>query len=293
MLVDDHVAAIRTKLSGGGREIIRFLDPAINASVNTLTPATEPPAGTGDGTILEIDYELLYVFEADTSSPYTLSVSRGYGGTTAAAHDLNDLITFDPLIGKQRILDTIHGAIDAFDAGIYKVTTTTVTFQRGERLADLTGATGTVRRIIDAHRADEEGGDVQTWDLGLQLLRNQSTSLFPSGYALRIPAGSYDEDTSVRVTYATSYTATDHAKGGTSALPATLLDAVEFRAMSQFASYAEAARLNLGAQGQARHPDDVPATSNARLADWFEEMAQRRLSDERARLLSLYPMVGA
>ena len=213
MLVDAHVEKVKTSLAGlVDREVIRQLTAGIIGADVELAPVSAPPTGAGDGTVLEIDYELMYVTDLLGASPFTHYLIRGYGGTTATTHDAGDVITYDPVFSRHRILTEMQQAIESFDSNIYKVTTVDLTFDKGDRLTDLTGATGDVLQILDARRADRDGAEIGTFDLPLDLLPNMSTADFPSGWAVRITDGSmFDQDQVVRVTYAKRYGAADHA----------------------------------------------------------------------------------
>ena len=67
------------------------LDGAINNSVTSLTYesglfSSEEENLLGNGALVEVDQEIMLVTAANTSTR-TLTVARGYSGTTAASHD--------------------------------------------------------------------------------------------------------------------------------------------------------------------------------------------------------------
>jgi hypothetical protein len=274
-------------------ELVRLLDSGIDGTTQVFDPLTEPPGGVGDGTVVELDYELLYLFSIDSTSPWTHQAIRGYNGTTPEPHTASTLIHYSPAFPRQRILTEMHDAIGAFDTNIYRVAQTVVTFPARSNVADLAGAVGrNVLSVSDVQRPVTSGSAVVgIEEPKLELLVDATA--FPSGYAVRIYDGYvYGEDTQVNVSYAYRYSADDHPRGGTSLLTPNLLQAIGYRTRASLVSDLEANRLSMGRQGQARLAEEVPPTSLLRLAQYYEVVAQERLSDERSQLAARYPWSG-
>ena len=80
----------------------------------------------GNGAIVEVDQELMLVTAANTSTR-TLTVSRGYAGTTAATHADNTNVFINPTFPRKSVFDAVADNIVRLYPSLYNVTTTNVT----------------------------------------------------------------------------------------------------------------------------------------------------------------------
>ena len=80
----------------------------------------------GNGALVEVDQELMLVTAANTSTR-TLTVSRGYAGTTAATHADNTNIFINPTFPRKSVFDAVADNIVRLYPSLYNVTTTNVT----------------------------------------------------------------------------------------------------------------------------------------------------------------------
>ena len=60
----------------------------------------------GNGALVEVDQELMLVTAANTSTR-TLTVSRGYAGTTAATHADNTNVFINPTFPRKSVFDAV------------------------------------------------------------------------------------------------------------------------------------------------------------------------------------------
>ena len=107
------------------------LDGAINNSVTSLTYeaglfSVEEENLLGSGALIEIGQEIMLVTAANTSTR-TLTISRGYAGTTAAAHSDKDNIFVNPTFPRKTVFDAVGDNIVRLYPSLYNVTTTNVT----------------------------------------------------------------------------------------------------------------------------------------------------------------------
>jgi hypothetical protein len=107
------------------------LDGAINDSVTSLNYeaglfSVEEENLLGSGALIEINQEIMLVTSATTSTR-TLTVSRGYSGTTAAAHSDKDNIFINPTFPRKTVFDAVSDNIVRLYPSLYNVTTTNVT----------------------------------------------------------------------------------------------------------------------------------------------------------------------
>ena len=80
----------------------------------------------GNGALVEVDQELMLVTAANTSTR-TLTVSRGYAGTTAATHADETNIFINPTFPRKSVYDAVSDNISRLYPSLYNVTTTNVT----------------------------------------------------------------------------------------------------------------------------------------------------------------------
>jgi hypothetical protein len=78
------------------------------------------------GALIEIDQELMLVTSSNTSTR-TLTVARGYAGTTAAAHSDNANVYINPTFPRKSVFDAVADNIVRLYPSLYNVTTTSVT----------------------------------------------------------------------------------------------------------------------------------------------------------------------
>ena len=78
------------------------------------------------GALVEIDQELMLVTDANPSTR-VLTVSRGYAGTTAAAHSDKNNIFLNPTFPRKSVFDAVADNIVRLYPSLYNVTTTNVT----------------------------------------------------------------------------------------------------------------------------------------------------------------------
>ena len=107
------------------------LEGGINDSVTSLSYeaglfSSEEENLLGNGALIEIDQELMLVTAANTSTR-TLTVSRGYSGTTAAAHTDEDNLYINPTFPRKSVFDAVADNISRLYPSLYNITTTNVT----------------------------------------------------------------------------------------------------------------------------------------------------------------------
>ena len=107
------------------------LDGGINNSVTSLTYesglfSSEEENLLGNGALVEVGQELMLVTAANTSTR-TLTVSRGYAGTTAATHADETNIFINPTFTRKSVYDAVSDNISRLYPSLYNVTTTNVT----------------------------------------------------------------------------------------------------------------------------------------------------------------------
>ena len=108
------------------------LDGAISSTTSTSVVyetglfSSEEENLLGSGALIEIDQEIMLVTAANTSTR-TLTVARGYQGTTAATHSDEANIFVNPTFPRKSVFDAVADNIVRLYPSLYNVTTTNVT----------------------------------------------------------------------------------------------------------------------------------------------------------------------
>lgn len=107
------------------------LDGSIDSSTTSVVYeaglfSTEEENLLGAGGLIEIDQELMLVTNANNSTR-TLTVARGFKGTTAASHSDNATMTLNPTFPRKTVFDAVSDNIVRLYPSLYNVTTTSVT----------------------------------------------------------------------------------------------------------------------------------------------------------------------
>jgi hypothetical protein len=100
-----------------------------NKTVGALTAADTSVSllydlgGLRQGGVIQIDSELMYVWEV-TSGSKTATVERGWNGTTATSHANSSVVIVDPKFPRAQILEAINAEIDDLSRpmnGLYQI----------------------------------------------------------------------------------------------------------------------------------------------------------------------------
>jgi hypothetical protein len=247
-------------------------------------------AGLRAGTVFEVDSELVYVWEA-TSGSKSVTVERGYGGTTAAAHTAGAIVTLNPRFPKAQMLEALNQDIDDMSSplnGLFRVVSTDVDYNGADRQINLTGATS----IIDLL-------DVRLRYLAtdypvirkVRLQRDLPTSDFASGFALV-----FDESVmagTLRVRYKAPFvrvsTISDSLQSVAN-IPVTMEDILEMGVMSRMLSMREVKRNFIESQGDTRRSDEVPPGAMRDSFSNILRLRRDRIIAEAAKLARQYPL---
>ena len=126
--------------------------------------STEEENLLGAGGLIEIGQELMLVTNANTSTR-TLTVARGFKGTTAASHADNETMTLNPTFPRKSVFDAVADNIVRLYPSLYNVTTTSVT--SGSTYAEVPASTV---EVLTSY-IQNSGGEKYT-SAGVELLRD-------------------------------------------------------------------------------------------------------------------------
>jgi hypothetical protein len=247
-------------------------------------------AGLRAGVVFEVDSELCYIWEA-TSGSKTVTVERGYMGTTPASHTAGAITTLNPRFPKSQMLEALNQDIDDLSSplnGLFRVVSTSIDYNGSDRQIDLTGATGVID-LIDV-RLRYLNSDYPVLRM-TRLQRDLPTSDFPSGFAIV-----FDETAmagSLRVRYKAPFsrvsTISDNLQTVAN-IPTTMEDILELGVMSRMLSVREVKRNFIESQGDTRRSDEVPAGAMRDSFSNILRLRRDRIIAEAAKLARQYPL---
>ena len=246
--------------------------------------------GLREGVVFEVDSELCYVWEA-TSGTKTAVVERGYGGTTAASHSSDAIVTLNPRFPKAQMLESLNQDIDDLSSpvnGLFRVVSTNIAYNGSDRQIDLTGATNVIDLIDVRLRYLSDDYPVLR---GVRLQRNLPTGDFPSGLALVFDEGTIAGTLNVR--YKAPFvravsTASDIQS--VCLVPQSMEDILEMGVMARMMQTREIKRNFIESQGDTRRSDEVPPGA---IRDSFTNilrMRRDRIIAEKAKLARQIPL---
>ena len=247
-------------------------------------------AGLRAGTVFEIDSELVYIWEAVSGSK-TLTVERGYMGTTAASHTAGAVVTLNPRFPKAQMLEALNQDIDDLSSplnGLFRVVSTSIDYNGSDRQTDLTGATSVIDLIdVRLRYLDSDYPVIRA----TRLQRDLPTADFPSGFAIV-----FDESVmagSLRVRYKAPFSrvsALTDSLQSVANVPTTMEDILELGVMSRVLSVREVKRNFIESQGDTRRSDEV---GSGAMRDSFSNilrLRRDRIIAEAAKLARQYPL---
>ena len=247
-------------------------------------------AGLRAGVVFEVDSELCYIWEA-TSGTKTITVERGYMGTTPASHTSGAIITINPRFPKAQMLEALNQDIDDLSSplnGLFRIVTADVDYNGSDRQVDLTGATS-VLDLIDV-RLRYLDSDYPVIRM-TRLQRDLPTTDFPSGFAIV-----FDESVmagTLRVRYKAPFTRVSTVSDSIQSVanvPVTMEDILELGVMSRMLSTREVKRNFIESQGDTRRSDEVPAGAMRDSFSNILRLRRDRIIAEAAKLARQYPL---
>jgi hypothetical protein len=247
-------------------------------------------AGLRAGSVFEIDSELMYIWVAESGSK-TLTVERGYLGTTAAAHTAGALAILNPRFPQQQLLDSFNQELDDLSSpsnGLFRVVTASVDYNGADRQVNLTSAT-TIIDLIDV-RLRYLASDYPVLR-GVRLSRDLPTSDFASGFAL-----TFDEVSmagTLRVRYKAPFVRASTTSSDIQSvclMPINMEDIVEMGVMARMLSVREVKRNFIESQGDTRRSDEVPAGSISNSVTNILRIRRDRIIAEASKLARQYPL---
>lgn len=288
--VADLIDSTRQHLYGTYRAEFNFLSSAATDSATTINLEISPLTGVTRGSLLAINDELLYV---KSVSGQTVTVARGWNGTTAAAHIVGDTVEVNPRFPQNVIRDALQADIRSWGQQLYWEDTITVSGVATTRGYDLTSI-GDFYNISDVYRAPYAADLGNTWpSVDFTIRRKLPTSSFASGSALFIAselASAASLQVVVQKPFVTSTFADATDIETTCKLPVNLHDIPPYGAAWRLLSTREIKRTFTDAQPESRLAAEVPPGHTDQTAARLKRLRDDRIEEEAGRLRSKTPL---
>ena len=247
--------------------------------------------GFREGSVIEIDSELMYVWTA-LSATKTLEVQRGYDGTTAAAHTTGAVAVVNPRFPRQQMLDALNADLDDLSStvnGLFRVVAQDISYNGSDRQINLTSASGVIdlldvrlRYLADDYPVIRK----------VRLQRNLPTADFASGIAIvfdeAVMAGTLRVVTKREFT---RVTAEANDMQTVAFLPVSCEDIIEMGVILRMMNGREIKRNFIESQGDTRRSEEVPPGSTRDSLTNIQRLRRERIVAEAARLKQQYPLV--
>ena len=245
--------------------------------------------GMRAGGVIQIDNELMYVWEVSSGSK-TVTVERAWNGTTAVAHAAGAVAIVDPKFPRSQILEAINAEIDDLSSpmnGLYQIkslelnyngTWNMINLPTTDKIIDLVSVT--VRYIATDYPVIRK----------CRLIRDLPNDDFSAGYAIR-----FDEQVRAGrmiVVYKAPFTnVTTEAQNlqNIAGFPTTAEDILIMGAQIRLVSPREVKRNFTESQGETRRSEEVPTGSVSSSINNIIRMRRDRITAEAARLARQYP----
>jgi len=277
------------------RQLLSGTVEARNKLASTITDSgtsvvcTYAIEGLRAGQVFEIDSEVFYIWAANVSTQ-TLTVQRGFNGTTAAAHTSGALLTVAPRFPRAQVLEAINDEVLDLSSpvnGLFQVKTFNQTYNGTDRMVNLTSATDvidvlnvSVRYLTDDYPVARK----------VKLVRDLPTDDFASSFALKFDQAVYPGR--LRVVYKAPYTSvtTEATNLNTDCgIQESVEDIVVIGTQLRLMAPREIKRNFVESQGDTRRSEEVASGAISNSVTVLRQLRRDRIIAEAARLMRAYP----
>ena len=278
----------RSFLMGSRRDVTTTITGAALTSSGTSVTLGSGN-GIAAGSLLEIGRELLLVVSAGASPTFT--VSRGYGGTTPAAHATGAYVVANPTVTMQSLMDAANAELASLSSpanGLFRVAHKDISSNLGKIGFDLgvDEPTAFLDVISIRYRESNLGDWVRMPKGDYELVREADTTDFPSGIGIMFSRGLPGTQTTkvvFKMAFGSLSDLTEDVPSVTG-LPWTAEDIVAMGAAIRISEAREIARADLAAQPDPRRAAEVPMGNALQAGSALRKSRRDRIAEEAARL---------
>ena len=276
------------QLMSGTVEERNKITSAINATVTSVTFQYDL-SGIRPGGVIQIDNELMYVWEISAGSK-SVTVERGWNGTTAAAHAASSVATVDPKFPRAQILEAMNAELDDLASpmnGLFQIKILELNYNGTDLMVNLP----TTDKIIDLISVSLRYISTDYIKVRrCRLIRDLPNDDFNTGYAIR-----FDEQVRAGrmvIVYKSPFTnITTESQNiqNVTGLPTSCEDILIIGSQIRLVGPREIKRNFTESQGDTRRPDEVPSGSVGNSITNLLRMRRDRITSEAAKLMRQYP----
>jgi len=280
---------VRQLLSGTVEERNK-LAASVSATATTVSVQYDMK-GIREGVVIQIDAELMYVWEIAVGSKSAV-VERGWNGTTAVAHANNSIVVVDPKFPRNQIVEAINAELDDLSSpmnGLFQIKTMDIDYNGSWTMLNIP----TTDTIIDLISVSSRYLTTEYQQIRrVRLIRDLPNDDFNSGYALK-----FDEDVStsrIHIVYKTPFTNVSTESQNIqnmTGLPSSCEDILIIGAQIRLVNPREVKRNFTESQGDTRRAEEVTAGAVSGSITNLMRMRRDRITAEAAKLQRQYPTI--
>lgn len=276
---------------------VSYLTAAVTATDTTFTvdPSTATNLSRG---LIEIGDELIQVKSFDRGSGTVMVLGgvngRGYAGTTAAAHSIDDIVTNDPRFPRQRIKEAINDTILGLYPDLWVFAQYEFPYRAARYEYPIPVDVDDVYKVtVNTIGPSGVWFPAQSWrfnPMASTTAGQVKPTPTPTGKTIqiydRIVPGRY-----VRVSYTKGpSTLTNNADdfATVTGFPERYVDMITYGAAWRLLPAYEAARLQQQSIEATERAPLVPTSAASQASQFFLALYSKRLNEERTRLQRLY-----
>ena len=265
----------------GVHEQVTWLTADCDSAVTALAVDNSTAVSRG---ISEIGQELIYVSVSGSGVLTLAPFGRGYKGSTAGAHLINDLVMFDPAFPTVEIKRALNQCLSAVYPQLYQIKTTTFTFGGAVAAYELPSD---VERVL---KVTWEPSGPSLYQATLSRWEYDPNGNFTSGKSIYLHEAP-EQGALVKVAYQAPFTqfAVDADTLATVGLPESALDLLLYGATSKLIRFLEPARLQAHSVENMSRAQLMAPGDPGKVANQLYAMYQTRLAEELKKLLENNP----
>lgn len=248
-------------------------------------------AGIRAGSIIQVDSELMYVWEVNTGTK-TATVERAFNGTVAAAHLTSAYVLINPRFPRHQIIEAINDELSDLSSpmnGLFRVKSVDINYNGSDRMINFP----VIEDVIDLTEVRIRYLSTDYLKVPkVALTRNLPTSDFGSGIALTI--NQTVRSGQLRVSYKTGFGRLVNESDDVQAIagfPLSAEDLLVIGAQIRLVSPREIKRNFTESQGEPRRAEEVTAGSVASSITNLLRLRRDRITAEAAKLNRQYPVM--
>jgi hypothetical protein len=243
------------------------------------------------GAVVEVDSELLYVWEVNTGTK-TATIERGFNGTTATTHTSGAIANVNPRFPRNQLLEAINDELIDLAApsnGLYRVKALDFDYNGTDLMVNLQSNNDVIDLLEVRYR---NTADDYPHVRKVGLIRNLPTKDFPSGVALKF--NDPPKSASLRVTYKAPFNRVTRESDDIQTVcgfPLSAEDIIILGIQIRLMAPREMKRSFTEAQGDTRRAEEVTAGAVANSINGLIRIRRDRIVAEATKLDSQYPIL--